>query len=63
MENNIIRAFRGCKPSKKDTLPHQSFTGSNKKTWRHWMNSKIHKISKSKKVNKLGRKLFDQHKV
>ena len=29
----------------------------------HWMNSKIHRISKGKKVNKLWRKLFDQHKV
>ena len=63
MKNNIIRAFCGCKPSKKDTLPHQSLTGSNKIAWRHWMNSNTHKISKSKKVNKLGRKLFDQHKV
>ena len=28
---NIIRTFCGCKPSKKDALAHQSFTGSNKK--------------------------------
>ena len=27
------------------------------------MNSNIHKISKDKKMNKLWRKLFDQHKV
>ena len=63
MKNNIIQTFCGCKPAKKDTLLHQSFTGSNKKVQRHWMNSKIHKISKGKKVNKLGQKLLDQHKV
>ena len=60
---NIIRTFCGYKPSKKDTLSHQSFTSSNKKAQRHWMNSKIHKISKGKKVNKLGQNFFDQHKV
>ena len=34
-----------------------------KKAERHWMNSKIRKISKGKKVNKSWKTLFDQHKV
>ena len=32
-----------------------------KKAQRYWMNFKIHRVLKAKKVNKLWRKLFDQY--
>ena len=32
-----------------------------KKAWTYWMNFKIHKTSKSRKVNKLWQKLLDQY--
>ena len=41
---------------KKQTELHQNFIGSYKKAQGCWMNFKIHRISKSKKVNKLWQK-------
>ena len=32
-----------------------------KKAYRYWMNFKIHKILKVRKVNKFWQNLFDQH--
>ena len=64
MESKKMKTFCDCKPSKKNNIePHQNFTGFYRKTSRLWINSKIHRISKSKKVNKLRRKLLDEHKV
>ena len=63
MENkNMIRTFCGCKPSKKTTLILIEILLVLLKE-REGINSKIHRISKSKKVNKLWQKLSEQHNV
>ena len=49
---------------KNNIEPHQNFIGSYEKSVKvldELQNFKIHRISKGRKVNKLWRKLFDQH--
>ena len=62
-ENKNI-TFCGCKPSQKTTLSLiKIFLALMKKTQRYWMNFKIQRISKDRKVNKLWQELFDQHQL
>ena len=65
MENeNMIRTFWGCKPCKKTTtLILIKTLLVFIKIWRLWIRSKIHRISISKKWNKLWQKLLDQQNM
>ena len=65
MENkDIIRTFCGCKPSKKTTLCIiKILLVLIKKTWSLWIDSKIRRISKSKKIRKLWQKLSGQQNM
>ena len=61
MENKNI-TFCGCKPKKKKTSSLMKILlALMKKAYRYWMNFKIHKILKVRKVNKFWQNLFDQH--
>ena len=59
-----IITFCGCKPSQKTGLSLiKILLVLMKKAQRYWMNFKIHRISKGRKVNKVWHKLFDQNQV
>ena len=62
MENkNIIRTFRGFKFSKNEQWDSLKFYGSYKQSIETLGELQDIQVSKGKKVNKLWRKLFDQH--